>query len=249
MSDKITVYTCLVGDYDAIVSPRMHDPRLRFVCFTDNRQRNVRGWEFRELRSPEEIRSPALINRYHKILPHELGLPHAWSVYIDANIGVMGRLSELVDRAASHQALIACPRHPQRCTVREEIDACVRLNKFEAADRALAEKRLEAYLEEGMPPDATLTANYLLIRAHGDNRLQEAMHTWWCEVRDSVRRDQLSLPYALWKHGISPQLLQENANHRNGYFYRYPHAHSVSGVRGWLYRNLPMLSQARVRRR
>ena len=223
MKPWITVYTCNVNNYDFVLPPLTADPNLVFVCFTDRPNKRIKGWDVRPLQSPPDITNPTLINRYHKFFPHKLGFETDWSIYVDGNMRVLGPVSDLVREVQSAGAVMACLQHPWRSTVEEEIVACERGGKISSMDVDIAQRRLQLYVTEGMPIDATLLENKVIIRNHGNNETEAAMDTWWDEFQVSVKRDQLSLPYVLWKHRLQFKIIPVSTWENREYFQRYGH--------------------------
>lgn len=237
---KITVYTCIVGNYDLLMPPPVKPDGVRFFCFTDRPHRKVDGWEMLPLVHPSSINRPDLINRYHKLFPHHFLLDTEWSVYIDGNVRLIGNIFLIIDRMASKGAVLACPEHPRRSTIFEEAKACEVQGKFDQRDRDLISRQLAVYKAEGMPKDAPLAANYLVIRCHKSDVLDEAMKLWWEQLQIFTRRDQISLPYVLWKTGLAATQIPKDINESEPYYIR--HRHKKSGINGWfqrirLYRN------------
>jgi hypothetical protein len=60
------------------------------------------------------------------------------------------------------------------------------------------------YIAEGIPYDFGMFASGFMIR---DNSLKDFELLWFDQVKNNSHRDQLSLPYALWKTGIKPSLI------------------------------------------
>lgn len=225
-----TVYTCDVGNYDYILPPKTDDLRLRFVCFTDNPKRRIKGWDVRPLMSPPDITDPTLINRYHKLFPHRLGFDTEWSVYVDGNMRVIGPISELVDDVIQANAVMACLKHPWRYTVEEEIVACKQEAKIQPSEFSIAMDQLHRYLRDGMPADQRLLANKVLIRNHADTNIQSAMDLWWEELVGFARRDQLSLPYVVWQTGIPITVIDKETYEQHQHFHWY--GHRKNGLKG-----------------
>lgn len=221
---KIIIYTCEVDNYDKVLDPLIHYPNIKFVCFTDNLNRKIGNWEFRPILSPKGIKDPQLINRYHKFLPHKFFFDTDWSVYIDANIRIVGSINELIDKIIVNNAIMACPEHPRNKNFEDEINACLRRKKISLTDAEKLRGQLEFYTKKGLPQDLFHTENSFMIRNHNDVRIINAMEEWWTEFnRLHVKRDQFSLPYIIWKHKIPFLTLKENVRQPNPYFYSYSH--------------------------
>ena len=175
---------------------------LRFICFSDGKRPNAPGWEFRQPGSPARLASPHDVNRFHKVFPHRLFPDQRWSIYIDGNIrfaGDWGRLVEIVRRTG---APVGAFRHPDGRNLIEEVEACSRYGKFDAIDRAAAERQVALYRSEGLDVAAPISANYLLVRDHAYPGLDAAMSLWWSHLFEFSRRDQIGLQYSLYRNGL-----------------------------------------------
>ena len=96
---KIAIYTCITGTYDRLIQPAAPPDGLDFICFCDRPDRDRsdndrpdRGrdgqWQLRPL--PEEACGDARErSRYPKFLPHRLLADYDFSVWMDANVGIV----------------------------------------------------------------------------------------------------------------------------------------------------------------
>jgi hypothetical protein len=204
--DHIVVYTCIVGGYDQLIQqPR--EARTRYVCFTDSPPSRTNGWEVRPLLSPSEIKSPRLINRYHKVLCYDRFPGTTETIYVDGNVKLLAPPSLLAERLRQSRTSIASLAHGVRTKVSEELHACARkLSSSQAED---ARNLYLMQVQQGFPDDLGLSANFLLIRKVQDQALRRAMERWWQCISSYVERDQLSLQYSLWAEGVGMLQLDE----------------------------------------
>lgn len=227
----VAVYSCVTNGYDRVLPPLDPVPGVDHILFTDRPDVPVRGWQVRPLQMAEDL-SPALANRYHKLLPHKVLPDHGASLYLDANIQIKASLAPLLDAVLADPAPFAVYAHPGRTTVAEEVASCLAADRVRDRDAIRAE--LEAYRAEGFPDAGTLTGNSILIRRHHDPRVIAAMETWWDLVARRSGRDQISLPYLRWKLDLPVQVLRPHFSIESPYFQRYPHW-SRGGVRARAY--------------
>ena len=83
-----------------------------------------------------------------------------------------------------------------------------------------------------MPQNTTLLENKVIIRDHSRSNVKAAMDLWWNELRLYVKRDQLSLPYVLWKHQLKYQVRPASTWQGHSFFQRYGHKkHGLGHVR------------------
>lgn len=220
---KIAVYTCIVNDYDYLFPLRIPSEGIDFYCFTDKPCGKIRGWKTLPLAHPSSVVRPDLINRYHKLFPH-IVLPNIdYSIYIDGNIEVIGDMRYLVEVVKINHAALGCLEHPQRNTILEEIQACIILGKFRFDDEQRVDNQLDFYRQSGMPLDSRLLANFYLVRNHNDDGLSEAMNLWWQNILDFTCRDQLSLPFVVWKTRLRFTPIHVNPFVPNPYLVRNSH--------------------------
>src|ERR1039458_2191274 len=69
-----------------------------------------------------------------------------------------------------------------------------------------------------------MTENGIILRKHSDHKVITLMESWWEEYCNGGRRDQLSLPYLIWKKNIGVALMEETARNNNKYFRITPHS-------------------------
>jgi hypothetical protein len=172
-----TVYTAVSHGYDK--QPSLGDKEPDVV---------------RELRVSGKTGEEAVLwNRENKImLPPQTGL---WSVYLDGSLSPKGPLREHVeDWLDRHE--VAMFRHPHRTCAYAEIDACVARKKLTAEQGEKARSTLQL---EGFPRDFGLWACGMIARRVHLNALQIFVATMWWHFTRECPRDQIWLPYVLWK--------------------------------------------------
>ena len=214
---RVAVYTALFGGYDQLQEPTVPDTSADFICFTDDRSLRSRRWRTVYVTSTRE---PAMMNRHIKMHPH-LYLPdHEVSIYVDANLRVVGDPAELADRYLA-DAAFAAPRHQSRTCVYDEITVCVESGK---ADRDVAERQAASYRAEGYPAGRGLTENRVLVRRHHDASVVALMTAWWAELITGIPRDQTSLQVVAWRLSFPIAVMDEDVVCGDFVVYQ-PHGH------------------------
>ena len=61
------------------------------------------------------------------------------------------------------------------------------------------DKQIANYLSQGFPTHNGLFENSILVRDNRNVCVQALMRYWWDEYNKYQTRDQLSLPYVIWK--------------------------------------------------
>ena len=127
---RTVVYACTYLDYDQIFSPVAPTPGVDFVLFADRKPRLVRGWQWRPLPEAVDGMSQTLANRFCKFFPHAV-LPEAGcSIYLDANILILGDLTPLIADFLASGADIGLFPHRERSTLAEEFEFCRQVGKI-----------------------------------------------------------------------------------------------------------------------
>lgn len=202
-TSKKVFYTCITDDYDDLSQIKGYsyiNPEWDYVCFTDNesyiRQKRYGIWEIRPLQFSDL--DNARNNRYHKILVHKVFPEYEQSVYIDGNINI--RTPYLFEQIQLKDSTLIQPIQCCGYCLYKDIDWAM---KRECDTEAL-KKQLEIFRRDGFPENYGLFENNLIYRRHHDPIIVDIMEKWWKWVCDYCRRDQSSLMYELWKHGIAP---------------------------------------------
>ena len=208
---RYVVYTCILGNYDVLREPRTAESSVRFICFTDDRKATSKTWELVHLESQGDNTD---LNRQLKMNPH-LYLPaHDYSLYVDGNIRILGRLDRLFERY-SRLTEIAAPRHPTRNCLYEEAAACISAGK---GNPARIQGTIAGYARAGFPRHAGLFECGLLFRKSFSTEVIKVMEAWCLEYEKGSRRDQISFPYAAWKCGATIMTLDESPRYSTRLF-------------------------------
>jgi len=193
-SERIAVYTAIVGDYDCLKIPTRIDPRCDYYCFTD------RDISWQDVWKPREIAwrhaDPARTSRHMKLNPHEYFPGYACSIWIDANL----RLNCLAQALMPEDEWdVALWRNPSRDCVYAAAEACAREGKDTQASIAA---QMQRYRDAGYPQHAGLTACGVLVRRHNTPEAIGFARAWWDEVCRGSRRDQLSFGFSAWRRNL-----------------------------------------------
>jgi len=222
MVNEIVVYTALFGAYDELVDPIGKFENCDFICFTDQKSLKSDVWDIKIV--TDFNLTNAMMNRKFKLLPHEYLNHYEFSLYIDANILVKGNPNMLVEKYLRFESF-AVPMHLSRCCVFEEARECLVLNR---ASFTKIMSQMRKYRKFGMPTGFGLSENGIMLRRHNDPVLINLMLSWWHEINIETQRDQLSLPFVLWRNGKEFNFMDESIRIENKYFELNDHKHAVT---------------------
>lgn len=197
---KIAVYTVITGGYDKLQDIELIDVNCDYYVVSNE---NIKVFEPWKLIKPKNKSSSEMsnkdFNRYYKINPHLIFPDYALSIYLDGNIKIKNKLSDW----ATKQSLISyfsIYSHPERKDIYSEAKVC----SFIGTDFFWTIRgQINRYISEGYDSHGLYEAN-ILLRKHNDLAVVHLMETWWCEYfnKKNAKRDQLSLPYVLWRTGF-----------------------------------------------
>lgn len=201
---KIVVYTCILGGYDQLKEPLLEFDNVEYICFTDDAAKistaDQTKWAIRQI--PESISGKydnTLSNRYIKMHPKELFQDADYAIYVDGNIGIQSFLGSYLAKTDVRTG-VAIFSHSQRQCAYAEAQVCISRRK---GNREAIGHQMERYDKSGFPRDYGLY-ECTIIASDLQNPLSiEIMDEWWKEFLSSKSfRDQLSLPYVMWRSGM-----------------------------------------------
>lgn len=214
---KLVVYTANIGDYDELEDPQFIDPNIEYVCFTDDVDFKSDIWQVRLLNRDEIGENPLKV-RELKFFPHKLFPEYDMSIWLDSKYVIKGDIREYVAKYYQGNKLLFFPHYSRDC-IYEEAIRCIQLQK---GDPAIIEQQITHYRNQGYPEHNGMCEGACIVREHNDIRLQELMEAWWLEVNRFSRRDQISLPYVMWKNQYICDICDLDIE-RNDYLKLKPH--------------------------
>lgn len=183
---KKAIYTVITGNYDTL-KPAPTFKGWDAVLFTDNQPKDSKGWTVRLIDQDPGL-SDRKLSRKYKILSHIYLSEYNLVCYIDANI----KLLKEPPNTPIHFL------HPSRKSVFFEARAIVDLRKGCSIE---VRKQMDYYKSQRFPDNCYLFANGFFVRDHSEET-NKLFSLWWSHVEHYSHRDQLSLPYCIWKTGI-----------------------------------------------
>ena len=198
---RIVVYTCITGKYDKLVSPLLKFDNIDYIAFTDNQDEDNKDWIIHDI--PENIKklkNNILINRYIKFNSNELFKgKYDYSIYIDGNIKVISDLTPLV-YAVNPKTGMALHKHRFRNCIYNEVEVCRLIKK---GNYEKMKKQINKYKEEGFPKAFGLYECNVIVCDLNNINSEKITTSWWKDFLNSESyRDQISLPYVVWKNGL-----------------------------------------------
>jgi hypothetical protein len=217
---KYVVYTCVFDDYDWVFPPLVREENLSYIIMTDDPRLRVSGWETRLVDS-HPFRNAKTANLHYRALSHKYLGDFDCSLYLDGNIRLIGKTSELFTEFRNSGLPLGLFRHPIRCSVKEEAESCLIAGKVFEPD--LLQTELEYQARNGFPDNIGLVETTIILKNHRSDLLAEAMHLWWSNFEVFGTRDQIGLPYVIWKKKVPCRYHPFSFRDKNPYFGLYTH--------------------------
>ena len=205
--EKIAIYTSVYGNYDNILEPYFIPNNCDFYIFTDQAIDEKKSiWKKRNVDFPENFTNVEK-NRYVKMNPHKIFNEYKYSIYVDGNVQIISDLTEYI--YSLNEIGIGVHNHNLRDCVYDELKAVKKLKKIKPENA----KKHEEYLKNNnMPKNYGLLQCNIIVREHHNEVCKKIMNEWWEEFLKFPYRDQISLPYVLYKNNISTNKISTLGN-------------------------------------
>lgn len=191
------IYTAVYGNYDVIAEPMFVNPKLDYFAFTDADLPADSVWKKVDISNYSQLQD---LDNYHrakyvKMFPYEFFREYDFSIWVDGNVNLIADTYPVaIMSKGSPMATYANPIHD--CIYTE-----ARYMIFQGrlpADGA--KKQLSDYRQAGFPEHFGMREFSIIYRDHSYTDCYEIMKAWWKHVNKYTMRDQLSLPFILWKN-------------------------------------------------
>lgn len=197
---QIAVYTCIVGDYDDLQEPLSISPECDYFLISDRKPERNTVFEYIDIETvvPKHLTDNTRKNRFCKINAHKIFHQYRYSVYFDGNIRLKHTITELIAELPGTRLITLCPNHWS--SIYREMVSILQNGRD---DGEVVRKQAEKYWLEGLPENFGCVICAVLIREHNHPVCRRIMEEWWQQLEQFSRRDQISLPYVLWRNGYS----------------------------------------------
>lgn len=241
--NKKVIYTAIFGGKDTLHEPLFVPKGFDFICFTDNKELQSIHWNIRVVEPP--FVDPVRCARYYKILAHKVLSEYEQSVWIDGNMIVKGDVNVWIHKYLTSHDFVTFDHSKQkrrflglfwipdkkfaRNCVYDELEALVSRTEqgIYMDDIETMKRQVARYRAEGYPAHNGLAVTMILFRNHNNPKVIHLMESWWKELENGSRRDQLSINYVAWKEKYSLSYIQGDPRY-NPYFLKTRHTHKTN---------------------
>lgn len=187
---KQLIYTINFNNYDWLKSPVVvNKDKFDYICFTDNPNLHSNVYKIvviKENLPPHILARKIFINSHIYASEYDASMSLGGQIQLNCNINF--------DILNSFD--ISIKQHPYRHCAYDEADIVIRAQKD---NRDKVQAQVKYYEQEQFPRDFGLWETGIMIRKNNDN-IKTTEQEWWKLINTYSYRDQLSLPFVLWKY-------------------------------------------------
>lgn len=209
---RIAVYTALYGSRQRKLFEPLNDivpHSVDLVCFTDDPTIAPTTTKWRAGVQRGRFADSRMSATWFRMNADYLFPDHDLTVWIDASFAPDLQAIETTARQLFEQpspSPVACFVHPEYSTIWEEAIATCNMPKYNGEPCAA---QAAAYMNTGFPLAHALYAGGIIVR-NRDPKLAEFNRLWLQECVTWSCENQISLPYVLWRTGITPMIIPGN---------------------------------------
>lgn len=199
---RVALVTAIFGDYDTLKPLPAGHGFDEAIALMDSSQ-SADGWDVRRQSPAGE---PRWLAKRPKMRPWEVTDADVY-VWVDGQIQVKNGLRDFaVDSLGD--GVLAAFEHGERDCLFDEARVCEQRN---LAPRETLRRQTDRYRREGMPTRWGLWECAVLVWSR---RGEEFGRLWWSEVSAYSLRDQIALPFLLWREQV-PMVTLPGKSRRN----------------------------------
>lgn len=209
---KFALYTARFGSPGRFNFPEISIQDVDKFCYTDlniregccqripvRRNQFIRNDFYQVKKMDLSLLVAVRRQRWVKIcIPDEIFDNYEYSIYVDCKRPFMIDFEWLLNHMKSGSDFMTRLHRRKRDCIYEEGRVCVERGMGDPTDIS---RQLDFYKNEDYPLHNGLYWTTILIRRHTE-RLREFSKLWWDQLQRYSYRDQISLPYVAWKHGM-----------------------------------------------
>jgi len=192
----VAVFMAVAGPYDAIKEPETISDMADYFVFTDQDLPPNSVWQKCELEYFDA--DPTRMARFIKTHPHLYFSDYDWALWVDANLQ-LNVTPEQVIAPIVREAVLATWIHPLRNCIFDEAIECAKRSKD---DDGVMDQQMKRYQAASYPALNGLFETSVMASKMGDPSIKALMNSWWAEIEQGSRRDQLSLPFIVHQHKV-----------------------------------------------
>ena len=196
---RIAVYTFITDGYDQLHQPLVIDDNADYFVISDQKLDNLGIFHWIDINTivPHSMGNSFMKNRYCKMHGAELFKDYEYSIYLDGVVQIAGDIICYLDQVGK-TGIALYLNETNGCIY----DAGILISLVGRCSFEKARDQLKSYAMEGMPENYGYLCGTYIFRDNRNALGNELMNLWWEEYQKWSTRDQLCLPYVMWKMGL-----------------------------------------------
>lgn len=192
--NRIVVFTAITWDEHRLHLPDSLDPSIDYVCFSNRPSLELGVFEIRAItmHHHDAVKAACFVKTH----PHLLLAEYDIAIWIAPDLQVRCDLAPLAASVEDAGATFGAVKHPERDCAYDEAYGASRRQRDNLSTIAMQVAR---YRTAGMPSHAGLLATDCMIWNLRHPKAGGFLNSWWREIKDGSRCDQIALAYALWR--------------------------------------------------
>jgi len=205
---KIVILTSLFGLNTKLKDPSVNFDDVDYIAFVDKKH-DCSVWEQRDaLNFTLDNRFNGRRNaKIYKVLPQMFLPEYDYWFWVDSTHEVIMHPKEIIEKYLGDSE-IGLWKHTDRNCAYKEANI---INQLNYDHKELVDNQIQYYKSIGYPENNNLYELPVSIRKNTDN-IKVLNLRWWEQICRFSSRDQISMPFVLWKTNITPKLLPGYAN-------------------------------------
>lgn len=201
---RVCIYTASFGGHDE--PPEVHNADCDMICFTDNPELKRETWKI-EYRGSDPIsitsltRTSRMRAKWFKMSSFwQFDMKYEHSIWIDAAFWIHSApgFAEHCLRYL-HDGIAFYPHPAEHRSLEQEVAFSVAMPKYDGEPLS---NQIAHYRREGLEGGRLYCGGVIARKHTGD--VAQLDEDWLRQCENWTSQDQLSLPYVLWKRGMTP---------------------------------------------
>lgn len=216
---NIAIYTAIFGDYDDLKIPKNEfiKQEADFICFTDNP--NLKSDFYNIIPFKRIHKDPVRNARYCKVMSHKLLPEYEYVIWVDANLVIVTDNVTSFLKNYLNDANIAAYHHDCRNCLYEEAEWCM---SVPVDNPRVIQRQMKKYKMNHYPINDGLINSNIIFRRNFVSEIYKLNESWYNEIKEGSRRDQLSFNYVKWRLNVKINYI-EGLWYNNTFAFRQEH--------------------------
>ncbi len=209
---KVAFYSAVIEAYDAPQSINLEEVQKQFPAlqidsflYTDSFFEEVSGRS--QKFTPFYCHDPKRTSGWLKTHPHILFPNYDYVIWMDGNLKVSPQgLTKFIKQVTTMRAPISSYPHPERNNVLDEAMSVINCNRDNAIE--VTQQIIRYNLIDKLNRLGPLLETRVFLWNMKHPAAIPLAKSWWRELSNGCKRDQISLPWVLKELNISPELIE-----------------------------------------